>query len=151
MLPNTLDHRSLRTTSPVEVRRSLFSLTSLRDEVRRIEQDLAHLSHQVEEKARHFRQLSTNLAMLRENARKLLQDFVKSNEGQEDTQTLENIRETSTWQAARSIVAEIQYRNSDMQTLPGQYAGLGADVVCRANSLVQVLLWHWLVSSVKSL
>lgn len=92
----------------------------LRDETQKIKQDLIHLTQQVKGSARHLRQVFTNLATPRQNARKILQNFAMTNESQEGPQTLKNSLENSTWHEARSIVAKILYNNSDMQTLKGQ-------------------------------
>lgn len=66
ILPDLLGHGPFRTARPV--RRSLFRLASFGNEIKRIEQDLHTLSHQVEEKEQHFRRLSTALITLHEGA-----------------------------------------------------------------------------------
>lgn len=139
-LPDPLNHGSLRTTRPV--RRSLFSLASLRDEIQRIEQDLAHLTHQVKDKAQRFHQLSSILATLREDARRYLQDMTETNRSQEVPQSLvlENICERSPRQEARSVVAEILYSSSDTQTLAGQFSIYEPRFYAMLTGLAQVLL-----------
>ncbi|MCJ1232885.1 hypothetical protein MMC14_000839 [Varicellaria rhodocarpa] len=119
VLRDPLNHESLHTIRPV--RRSIFGITSLGDEIRKIEQDLTRLSHQVKEKAHHFRSSSTVLASLREDTQRYLQDFRQTVLSQEVPQKLlqENIYERSPRQEARSIVADILYMSSDTQTLAG--------------------------------
>lgn len=140
MLPDPLDHGSLRTIR--SVRRSLFSLASLRDEIQKIEHDLAHPTGQVEDKAQRFRQLSSNLAALREDAQRYLQDLTETNRSQEVPQSLvlENIYERSPRQEARSVVAEILYTSSDTQTLAGQFSVYVPRFCAVLTSLAQVLL-----------
>jgi hypothetical protein len=122
ILPDLLGHGPLRPTRPV--RRSLFRLASFRDEIERIEQDLHILTHWVDEKEQHFRRLFTDLTTLREGAQKYIQEFAKINSPLElhETHVLENIHERSPRQKARSVVAEILYFSSDVQTLAGQYS-----------------------------
>jgi len=119
-LPDPLSHRSLRTAR--SVRRSLFSLTSLRKEIGRIDEDLRHLTHQLEEKARHVLELSTSLTSLAEEARRHLHDLTTVNAPHEvpHASIQENMHERSPRQEARSVVAEILYFSSDVQTLAGK-------------------------------
>ena len=119
LLPDPLNHESLHSTR--RAKRGLLGIASLGDEIRKIEQDLAHLSHQMEEKAHHFRNLSTTLASFREDTNKYLKDFRKTVLSQDVPQKLlqENIHERSPRQEARSIVAEILYMSSDTQTMAG--------------------------------
>lgn len=119
-MPAPLSHGSLSTAS--SVRRSLFSLTSLRKEIERIGEDLRHLSYQLEEQARHVMELSTSLTSLEEEARRHLRDLIRVNSPHEAPHALiqENMHERSPWQEARSVVAEILYFSSDVQTLAGK-------------------------------
>ena len=74
ILPDPLNHSSLNTTQLY--RRDLLSLTLLRDELEKIQQDVAYLAHVVGYRARQVRQLSTIVATLREDARRQLLDLV---------------------------------------------------------------------------
>lgn len=119
MLADPFDHGSHHATR--QVRRNFLSLALLHDEVGRIEQDLDHLSHLFNEYILSLRQLSTNLAHLREVGRRQLRNLVGTEASGDVPQTLveETIHEHSPRQEGRKVVAEILYFSSDVQTLAG--------------------------------
>lgn len=136
-----LNHASLHAARPV--RRSLSSLASLRDEVQRIEQDLIHSihpTHQAEKITQHFRDPPGTLCALHEHAREKMQNLVQ-NMCQELPQTFvdENIHESRSLQA-RSIIADIVYFSSDVQTLAGIALALVGIIRRSSLSLYQLHL-----------
>ena len=92
----------------------------LREQIRSIEQDLSHFVKPTGEQAQQL--LPATLVSLRERAQKCLEDFVATNRSEDMTQDLveETASEDSPRQVARSVVAEVLYASSDVQTLAGQ-------------------------------
>jgi hypothetical protein len=117
VLADPLNHTSLHDTR--SVRKSLFSVAFLHDEVERLQQDFGHL---IGENANHLRQLSIILGTLRKDRKTHLEHLTKTKRSPKVPQTLveENIHEYSPRQEARKAVAEILYFSSDAQTLAGQ-------------------------------
>lgn len=118
VLSDPSDHRPQRTIHAV---RLPLSLASLRNEIARVEQDLAHIAREVQDKVQQFGQLSTILTTIRGDALRIIWDILETNGSQEINQTLvqENVQERSSRQEARSVVAEILYFSSDAQSLAG--------------------------------
>jgi hypothetical protein len=127
ILPDPLNHGPLNTAQPYG--RNLLSLTSLRDEVKRVQQDITYLAHVVADKTRQFRKLSTIVATLREDARKQLQDLEVTIRSQNVPQrpVEDSIDKDSPRQEARKVVAEILYFSSDVQTLAGRYSMISVE------------------------
>ena len=99
-------------------RRSLFGLASLRDEMRKVEQDLTHHAHQIGEMAQRFRHLSTTHNALRDEIRRFVMEISEAHD-MSPTLIQEHLQEDSPRQVARSVVADILYACSDTQTLAG--------------------------------